>query len=103
MYAIIESHGRQYTVREGEEIDLPRQDAEPGSEITFENVKLVNDDGAVQVGAPHVSGATVTATVVGEAKGAKVTGVSFRRRKGSKVKTGHRPRYTRVRITGLSA
>ncbi|MHC4872173.1 MAG: 50S ribosomal protein L21 [Planctomycetota bacterium] len=101
MYAIIENGGRQYKVSEGDVIDIDLVKAEADSEITFDKVKMLDADGDVKVGTPDVSGATVTASVVGEIKTDKVLGTSFRRRHGSKVTKGHRQRYTQVKITGI--
>jgi len=103
MYAIIEVGSRQYRVAEGDVIDVDRRDADEGSEVVFDQVKLVEGEDGVRVGTPAVAGASVAAQVVGEVKGPKVRGCSFRRRKGSKVKYGHRQRYTRVKITGITA
>lgn len=102
-YAIIQKGSHQYRVSEGDVIDVDRMDAESGSEVTFDQVKLVGGENGVSVGAPLVDGASVAATVVGEVKGEKKRGMNFRRRKGSKRKLGHRQRYTRVKITGISA
>lgn len=103
MYAIFENGGQQYKVTEGDVVDIALTKAEAGTEVTFDQVRLVEADGAVKVGQPLVDGAAVTATVMGEHKAPKVVGISFRRRQGSKVKTGHRQRYTRVKITGIQS
>ena len=84
MYAIIADGGRQYKVEEGQELDID-----------------LRDDG-VQVGQPVVEGATVTAEVLAEVKGEKIYVQKFRRRKDSKRRTGHRQRYTRIRVSKIS-
>ncbi|MFH0909929.1 MAG: 50S ribosomal protein L21 [Planctomycetota bacterium] len=101
MHAVIQAQGRQYRVSEGDVIDIPLQDLKPGGTLTFSEVKLIEEGDRVRIGAPDVEGAAVTATVVGESKGPKVRGISFRRRKGSKVTKGHRQHYTRVKITKI--
>lgn len=101
MYAIIENGGKQYKVSEGDVIDVDLVDAAEKAEITFDKVKMLDNNGDVKVGKPDVSGAVVTASVVGMLKGDKVVGTSFRRRHGSKVTKGHRQGYTRVKITGI--
>lgn len=104
MYAVIRDRSRQTTVRQGDVIDLDlSSDLEPGSTLTFDEVLLLGDEGQVRVGHPTVEGATVTAEVLGEAKGKKLVAFRFKRRKNVRVKRGHRQRYTRVRITQISA
>lgn len=104
MYAIIQDRSRQATVRKGEVLllDLDRR-YKAGDKITFDQVLLVGDEGKVQVGKPLVKNATVTAEVVGEARGEKVIAFRFKRRKGVRKKRGHRQDYTEVRITGINA
>ena len=102
MYAIIQRKSRQTTVRQGDiiEIDL-ESELEAGAKITFDEVLLVGNEGAVKVGKPLVSGATVTGEVLGESTGPKVIAFKFRRRKNIRKKRGHRQHYTRVKITGI--
>ncbi|MHC4885726.1 MAG: 50S ribosomal protein L21 [Planctomycetota bacterium] len=101
MQAVIETGNRQYTVSEGDVIDVELLGADTGADVTFDQVKLIDNEGAVTVGTPNVDGASVSATILDEIKADKVVGISFRRRKGSQVKTGHRQRYNRVKITGI--
>ncbi|MEM0983930.1 MAG: 50S ribosomal protein L21 [Planctomycetota bacterium] len=110
MYAIIEESGGQRKVTEGEEILIDLHaggEAEAGSSITFDKVLVVGDNtdsSKSQIGAPYVNGASVTAEVVeGDFKGEKLHIYKFKPKKGYKRKTGHRQRYTRVKITGISA
>ena len=104
MYAVIQDGGREFKVADGDtvEIDL-KKSCSPGDEIVFDRVLLVRKDDGVVVGAPLVEGASVTATVEGEVKGVKLVAYKYKRRKGYHRKKGHRQRYTRVRITGISA
>jgi len=104
MYAIIDDQGRQYTVREGDvlEVDL-KADATERESIVFDRVLLVRDDSEARVGTPTLAGAKVTATVLGEAKGLKIVVRKFKRRKNYRRKQGHRQRYTRVRIDSIEA
>ena len=104
MYAVINDSDQQTTVREGDVIlcDL-KKNAQPGDQITFDQVLLVGNEGSVQVGKPNVDGATVSGEVVGEKKGEKVISLRFKRRKNVRVKRGHRQRYTCVRITAINA
>lgn len=104
MYAIIRDRGNQATVREGDEILIDRNaELEAGSTVTFDEVLLVSNEGNVRVGKPTVEGASVSAEVMGPAKGEKLVVFRFKRRKNVRVKKGHRQKYTRVRITGISA
>jgi len=105
MYAVIEDSGRQFRVSEGDALDVDlREGAEDAEKIVFDRVLLVSDEGKVKVGTPLVSGAKVTAEVVAaEAKGPKIWIYRLRRRKSSRTKTGHRQKYTRVRITKIKA
>jgi len=111
MYAIIEDQGRQYTVREGDVLDLDLRDAQEQESIVFDRVLMLGGSqsdsessdagGGVQVGAPTVAGAKVRATVLGEAKGNKIVVRKFKRRKNYRRKQGHRQRYTRIRIDAI--
>ena len=105
MYAVIEDSGRQFRVSEGDVFDVDlREGAEDAEKIVFDRVLLVSDEGEVKVGTPLVGGAKVTAEVVAaEAKGPKIWIYRLRRRKSSRKKTGHRQKYTRVRITEIKA
>ncbi|MHC4952693.1 MAG: 50S ribosomal protein L21 [Planctomycetota bacterium] len=105
MYAIIEDHGRQYTVREGDVIRVDLKDMTEKEQLTFDRVLMLRDpsspDAETKVGTPTVSGATVTATVLGELKGKKIVVRKFKRRKNYRRKQGHRQRYTQVRIDSI--
>ena len=103
MYVIFRAQGKQFKAEEGQTIRLPRFDAEPGSKVTFDEVLLTSDGDKIVAGAPLVKGATVTAEVVGEVKGEKIYVFRFKRRKNIRRKTGHRARFTDVRITGVKA
>ena len=103
MYAVIATGGKQYRVEQGETIEVEKLGVEPGASIEFGEVLLVADGEQVTVGAPHVSGAKVTAEVVDEKKGPKLIIYKYRRRKGYRRKTGHRQTYTRLKITGITA
>ena len=103
MYAIIEDHGRQYTVRQGDVIRIDLKDAAENEQLTFDRVLMVRNDSGTTVGTPVVAGAKVRATVVGEIKAKKIVVRKFKRRKNYRRKQGHRQRYTRVRITEINA
>jgi large subunit ribosomal protein L21 len=78
-------------------------DKQPGDKITFDEVLLSSDGTTIRAGAPLVSGAAVEAEVVGNVKGDKLYIFKFKRRKNYRRKTGHRQKYTEVRITDVTA
>lgn len=101
MYAIISDRNQQSTVHVGDEVLCDLTDAEPGTPVVFDQVLLIGDEGEVKIGKPTLAGASVTGEVLGEAKGKKLVIFRFKRRKNIRRKTGHRQRYTRVRITDI--
>jgi large subunit ribosomal protein L21 len=101
MYAIFRALGKQYRAEKGQTLRLPLMSAEPGSTVTFDEVLLSSDGSAIKAGTPLVKGASVTAEVVGTGKEPKIYVFKFKRRKNYRRKTGHRQRYTEVRITDL--
>ena len=101
MYAIIEDGGRQYRVEEGQVLEIDYRDTSSGEAITFEKVLAGRDDAGVKIGTPEVTGATVTAEVLGTSQGQKLVVQKFRRRKNSRRKTGHRQLYTQVKIAKI--
>src|SRR4026207_1598514 len=101
MYAIIRSGGKQFKAEQGKTLRLPRMDAEPGAKLTFDEVLLTSDGDKVTPGTPTVKGASVLGEVVGEVKGEKIYVFKFKRRKNYRRKTGHRAKFTEVRITGV--
>jgi large subunit ribosomal protein L21 len=103
MYAIIDDHGRQYTVRKGDLVDLDLKGAAPEESITFDRILMVRDDKGVKIGTPTVEGAKVVATVVKDVKGKKLIIRKYRRRKNYRRKQGHRQHFTRVRIESIEA
>jgi large subunit ribosomal protein L21 len=101
-YAIVEDGGKQYKAILGETIEVDKYPLEVGEEIDLEHVLLVNDGETVMVGTPLVSGAKVQATVVAQVKGPKVTVFRYKAKERIRTKTGHRQKYTRVRIDAIT-
>jgi large subunit ribosomal protein L21 len=101
MYAVIKSGGKQYRVQSGAQVRVEALDAEVGAAVAFEEVLLVGSGDAVNVGAPFVSGAKVTATVVSHGRGEKLRIFKLRRRKHFQKSQGHRQSYTEVRINDI--
>ncbi len=101
MYAIVDISGKQFKVQENTTLYVPRQQAEVGDTLTFDRVLLVSGDD-VQVGAPTVGGASVTAKVISHLKGDKIIVFKKKRRKGYRVKNGHRQPFTKISIDALN-
>ena len=103
MYAIVEIAGQQFKVEKDQQIFVHRLVAEEGSKIDFDKVLLLDDAGTVNVGAPVITGAKVTAKVLEHLKGDKVIVFKKKRRKGYKVKNGHRQYLTKLEILKIDA
>lgn len=103
MYAIVNIAGQQIKVQEGNELLVNRLKAEEGSSISFDQVLLVDRDGSVTIGTPNVASAKVDATVVQHLKDDKVIVFKKKRRKGYKVKNGHRQYLTKIKIESIKA
>jgi large subunit ribosomal protein L21 len=101
MFAVVNIAGRQYRVAKDDKILVPTLKEEVGATVKFERVLMVGDEKVVKVGAPHVPGAHVEATVLEHAKGPKVVVFKKRKRKGYRLKRGHRQQYTRVQISSI--
>lgn len=103
MYAIIETGGKQYKVQDGDVLFLEKLDAAEESSVTFDKVVALHNNKELKIGAPYVKGASVTARVLKNGKGKKITVFTYRPKKGSKRKLGHRQPYTKVQIETVSA
>jgi len=102
MYAIIETGGKQYKVAEGDVITVEKLAVEAGSEYTFENVLAVGEGDKVNVGAPTVKGASVSASVIGDGKAKKVIVYKYKPKKGFHKKNGHRQPFTKLKIEKIN-
>jgi large subunit ribosomal protein L21 len=102
MYAIFRASGKQFRAEKGKTIRLPLLDAEAGAKVTFDEVLLSSDGQTIRAGTPLVAGAKVEAEVVGVGKEPKIYVFKFKRRKNYRRKTGHRQKYTEVRITDVT-
>lgn len=104
MYAIIEVGGKQYRVSEGDVIYVEKLEAPADSVISVETVIAVGEEGKeLKVGSPYVSGATISAKVIKTGKAKKIVVFTYRPKKGSKRKLGHRQPYTKLQIEKISA
>ena len=102
MYAIIATGGKQYTVSEGDVINVEKLGVAAGETITFDQVLFVNN-GEAKVGDPTVAGASVTASVVEEGRAKKVVVYKYKRKTGYHKKNGHRQSFTKVKIEKINA
>ena len=100
-YAIIRTGDKQFRAEPGKVLQIPLLDAEVGSKVTFDEVLLASGDDGVQVGAPTVEKAKVTAEVLEHGTGPKITIFKWKRRKNYRKKQGHRQGYTAVRIADI--
>jgi len=102
MYAIVDIAGQQFKVEKDKKIYVHRLKANEGDNVEFEKVLLIDNDGKdVKIGAPVVDGAKVTAKVLTHVKGDKVIVFKKKRRKGYKVKNGHRQQFTQIQIENI--
>ena len=102
MYAVVEIQGSQFKVSKDQKLYVNRIDAKEGSKVSFDNVLLLDDGKKVQVGKPLISGTSVEAKIVSHLKDDKVIVFKKKRRKGYKVKNGHRQPITEIIIQGIS-
>ena len=104
MFAIVTIAGQQFKVTEGQELFVHRLEAEEGQKMSFDEVLLIGTDDSTQIGTPVVKGASVAATVLEPlVKGDKVIVFKKKRRKGYKVKKGHRQHFTKIKVDSIAA
>lgn len=102
MYAIVEIAGQQFKVVEGQKIFVHRLEDESGKEVVFENVLLIENDGKITIGEPVINGAFVEGRILDHVRGDKVIVFKKKRKKGYRVRNGHRQNFTQVEITGIN-
>ena len=102
MYAIVEIAGQQFKVVKDQRLYVHRLKDNEGAKISFDKVLLIDNDGKVNVGAPVVAGASVSAKVLEHLKGDKVVVFKKKRRKGYQKENGHRQYLTQILIEGIS-
>ena len=103
MYAIIKTGGKQYRVQEGDNIFVEKLDADVDSNVVFDQVLAVVNDGDVKVGAPVVEGAKVAAKVLAQGKEKKILVFKYKAKSNYRKRQGHRQPFTRVEITSIEA
>ena len=103
MFAILETGGKQYRVQPGDVLFIEKIEGEAQSSVTFDKVAMVSDYNGTKIGAPSVEGATVSATLLKNGKSKKITVFTYKPKKSSKRKMGHRQPYSQVRIDAINA
>lgn len=103
MYAIIRTGGRQYRVEAGDRIAVERLGGGAGDEVTLDDVLLLEEEGAVTVGAPTIEGASVTARISEQGRGPKLLAMKYKNKTRSRTVHGHRQHLTRLEIVAISA
>ncbi|MDU1905345.1 MAG: 50S ribosomal protein L21 [Dysgonomonas sp.] len=103
MYAIVEIQGQQFKVEKGQKLFVHRVAADKNAEFEVEKVLLIDNGGAITVGAPYVSGAKVVLTAGDQVKGEKVLIFHKKRRKGHRKLNGHRQQFTEVTVKDIIA
>jgi large subunit ribosomal protein L21 len=101
MYAIVEIAGQQFKVEKGQQIYTHRLAEEEGKTVSFDKVYLIDNDGDVKIGTPTIDNAKVSAKVIAHLKGDKVIVFKKKRRKGYRVKNGHRQYLTKIEIENI--
>lgn len=101
MYAVIETGGKQYQVQEGDIVFVEKLDVLPDQTVTLDKVLAVGKEDGLSVGSPYVKGASVSAKVLKNGKGKKITVFTYRPKKDSKRKMGHRQPYTQIKIESI--
>jgi large subunit ribosomal protein L21 len=102
-YAVVETGGKQYLVKQNSELEVEKLAGEAGTSITLDRVLAVSDGQQLKVGAPVIAGAAVIATVVEQFRGEKTVSFKKKRRKGYHKKIGHRQSLTRLTVTEIKA
>lgn len=102
MYAIVEIAGQQFKVVKDQRLFVHRLQDKEGAKISFDKVLLIDNDGKINVGAPVVAGASLSAKVLEHLKGDKVLVFKKKRRKGYQKENGHRQYLTQIQIEGIS-
>lgn len=103
MYAIVDIAGQQFKVKKDQQLLVNRLEGDEGASVEFKEVLLVDNEGNVSVGTPHVNGAKINATIVEHLKGDKVIVFKKRRRKSYQKMNGHRQYLSKIKINDIVA
>src|SRR5450759_3113648 len=102
MYAIVEIAGQQFKVEEGKKIFVHRLEADEGKQIEFDQVLFIEDDCKITIGEPTINDAVVEGLILDHMRGDKVIVFKKKRKKGYRVKNGHRQNFTQVEIVSIN-
>jgi large subunit ribosomal protein L21 len=102
MYAIVEIAGQQFKVEEGKKIFVHRLEVEEGTQIEFDQVLLIEDEGKITIGEPTIEDAIVEGKILDHMRGDKVIVFKKKRKKGYRIKNGHRQNFTQVEIISIN-
>jgi large subunit ribosomal protein L21 len=103
MYAIVEIAGQQFKVEHGKKIFVHRQEFEEGKEVEFDKVLLIEDEGKITIGEPTIEGAVIGGRILDNGvRGDKVIVFKKKRKKGYRVKNGHRQNFTQIEIISIN-
>jgi large subunit ribosomal protein L21 len=102
MYAIVDIAGQQFKVEEGQKIFVHRLDVEEGDNIEFDKVLLIENDGKITVGEPVIKDALIEGKILDHIRGDKVIIFKKKRKKGYRIKNGHRQNFTQVEIVSIN-
>ena len=102
MYAVIETGGKQYRAAENDVLRVEKIEANVGDVVTLGQVLMIGSENGVKVGAPYVSGASVTAKVVRQDKGKKIEGFTYKPKKNQRKRYGHRQFFTEIVIQSVT-
>lgn len=103
MFAIVETGGKQYTVREGDQLKVEKISAEAGDEIALDKIVCLGENEDVQFGRPYVENAKVKCDVLEQARDRKVVVFKHKRRKDYRRTQGHRQCFTRLKVKAIQA
>lgn len=100
-FAVIETGGKQYVVRQGDVLKIEKLEGEAGSKVSFEKVLFYANGSEVSVGTPHIAGMKVEATVKGQGRGKKILVMKYKQKSRYMKRNGHRQPFTEVEIVSL--
>ena len=103
MYVIVDIQGQQFKVKQDQKLFVHRINADQGSEVEFEKVMLIDNEGTITVGTPVVEGAKVVVEILSHLKGDKVLVFKKKRRKGYRKLNGHRQQFSEIRVKEIIA
>ncbi len=103
MYAVIETGGHQFRVKQGDVLNVEKLDANVGDTVTLDKVLMVETEGSVKVGTPVVAGAKAVLKVLEHGKGEKIIVFKYKSKKNYRRKQGHRQPYTKVVVEAIEA